>query len=68
MLNPHDKTIKYDLRSDWPRGGRRTKDETRAALVPRKYFGAVLSRDKLAVHCVTTSSAAEAAGAIGPRH
>jgi energy-coupling factor transporter ATP-binding protein EcfA2 len=20
MLNPHDKTIKYDLRSDWPRG------------------------------------------------
>jgi energy-coupling factor transporter ATP-binding protein EcfA2 len=27
-LNPHDKTIKYDLRSDWPRGGRRTKDET----------------------------------------
>ena len=27
-LNPHDKSIKYDVRSDWPRGGRRTKDET----------------------------------------
>jgi len=27
-LNPVDKTVKYDVRSDWPRGGRRAKDET----------------------------------------
>jgi energy-coupling factor transporter ATP-binding protein EcfA2 len=27
-LNPLGKSIKYDVRSDWPRGGRRTKDET----------------------------------------
>src|SRR5271156_5024067 len=27
-LNPLDKTVKYDVRSDWPRGGRRAKDET----------------------------------------
>src|SRR6202035_5027768 len=26
-LNPHDPSIKYDVRTDWPRGGRRTKDE-----------------------------------------
>jgi energy-coupling factor transporter ATP-binding protein EcfA2 len=25
-LNPHDKSVKYDSRSDWPRGGRRAKD------------------------------------------
>src|ERR1700712_105646 len=25
-LNPHDKSVKYDARSDWPRGGRRAKD------------------------------------------
>jgi recombinational DNA repair ATPase RecF len=30
-FNPHDKSIKYDARSDWPRGGRRTKDETQVA-------------------------------------
>jgi energy-coupling factor transporter ATP-binding protein EcfA2 len=27
-FNPHDKSIKYDARSDWPRGGRRAKDDT----------------------------------------
>src|SRR5436190_1565738 len=27
-LNPHDKSVKYDVRSDWPRGGRRAKDGT----------------------------------------
>jgi energy-coupling factor transporter ATP-binding protein EcfA2 len=26
-LNPHDKSVKYDWRADWPRGGRRTRDE-----------------------------------------
>jgi energy-coupling factor transporter ATP-binding protein EcfA2 len=27
-LNPHDKSVKYDSRTDWPRGGRRARDET----------------------------------------
>ena len=27
-FNPHDKTVKYDPRSDWPRGERRAKDQT----------------------------------------
>jgi energy-coupling factor transporter ATP-binding protein EcfA2 len=27
-LNPHDKSVRYDARSDWPRGGRRAKDDT----------------------------------------
>src|SRR5580704_3670983 len=26
-FNPHDKSVKYDWRADWPRGGRRTRDE-----------------------------------------
>src|SRR5262245_23057349 len=25
-LNPHDKSVKYDVRADWPRGARRAKD------------------------------------------
>jgi predicted ATP-dependent endonuclease of OLD family len=27
-LNPHDKSVRYEVRSDWPRGGRRAKDES----------------------------------------
>jgi energy-coupling factor transporter ATP-binding protein EcfA2 len=27
-LNPHDKSVKYDSRIDWPRGGRRARDES----------------------------------------
>jgi len=27
-FSPHDKTVKYDARSDWPRGERRAKDQT----------------------------------------
>ena len=26
-FNPHDKSVKYDWRADWPRGGRRTREE-----------------------------------------
>src|ERR1700724_4472942 len=45
-LNPHDKTIKYDLRSDWPRGGRRTKDETQ--VVCKAHFDLKAEQDELA--------------------
>src|SRR6202521_103708 len=45
-LNPHDKTIKYDLRSDWPRGGRRTKDETQ--VVCKAHFDLKAERRELA--------------------
>src|SRR3984893_9607452 len=45
-LNPHDKTIKYDLRSDWPRGGRRTKDETQ--VVCEAHFDLKAERRELA--------------------
>src|SRR5580704_7348374 len=35
-LNPHDATLKYDVRSDWPRGGRRAKDQNQ--VVCEAYF------------------------------
>ena len=45
-LNPHDKSIKYDVRSDWPRGGRRTKDETQ--VVCEAYFDLDAEQEELA--------------------
>src|SRR6202051_3125409 len=45
-LNPHDKSIKYDVRSDWPRGGRRTKDETQ--IVCEAHFDLDVEQEELA--------------------
>ena len=45
-LNPVDKTVKYDVRSDWPRGGRRAKDETQ--VVCEAYFDLDAEQDQLA--------------------
>jgi energy-coupling factor transporter ATP-binding protein EcfA2 len=45
-LNAHDKSVKYDVRSDWPRGGRRTKDETQ--VVCEAHFDLDAEQDELA--------------------
>src|SRR6516162_11944700 len=45
-LNPVDKTVKYDVRSDWPRGGRRTKDNTQ--VVCEAHFDLDAEQDELA--------------------
>jgi energy-coupling factor transporter ATP-binding protein EcfA2 len=45
-LNPVDKTVKYDVRSDWPRGGRRAKDETQ--VVCEAHFDLDAEQDELA--------------------
>ncbi len=45
-LNPLDKSVKYDVRSDWPRGGRRTKDETQ--VVCEAHFDLDAEQDELA--------------------
>ena len=45
-FNPHDKSVKYDARSDWPRGGRRTKDNTQ--VVCEAHFDLDVEQDELA--------------------
>ena len=45
-FNPHDKSVKYDARSDWPRGGRRTKDDTQ--VVCEAHFDLNAEQDELA--------------------
>ena len=45
-LNPVDKTVKYDVRSDWPRGGRRAKDQTQ--VVCEAHFDLDAEQDELA--------------------
>ena len=45
-FNPHDKSVRYDVRSDWPRGGRRTKDETQ--VVCEGHFNLDVERGELA--------------------
>jgi energy-coupling factor transporter ATP-binding protein EcfA2 len=45
-LNPVDKTVKYDARSDWPRGGRRAKDQTQ--VVCEAHFDLDAEQDELA--------------------
>jgi hypothetical protein len=45
-FNPRDKSVKYDARSDWPRGGRRTKDETQ--VVCEAHFDLDVEQDELA--------------------
>jgi energy-coupling factor transporter ATP-binding protein EcfA2 len=44
-LNPHDKAVKYDVRADWPRGGRRAKDGTQ--VVCEAHFTLGPERDEL---------------------
>ena len=46
-FNPHDKSIKYDARSDWPRGGRRAKDDTQVVCEAHFDLGGV-EQDELA--------------------
>jgi hypothetical protein len=45
-FNPHDKSVKYDVRSDWPRGRRRTKDESQ--VVCEAHFDLDVEQDELA--------------------
>src|SRR5450755_2635447 len=45
-FNPHDKSVKYDARSDWPRGGRRAKDDTQ--VVCEAHFDLDAEQDELA--------------------
>jgi hypothetical protein len=45
-FNPHDKSVKYDARRDWPRGGRRTRDETQ--VVCEAHFDLDAEQDELA--------------------
>src|ERR1700687_5053752 len=45
-FNPHDKSVKYDARSDWPRGRRRTKDETQ--VVCEAHFDLDVEQEELA--------------------
>ena len=45
-FKPLDKGVKYDVRSDWPRGGRRTKDE--AQVVCEAHFDIDVEQDELA--------------------
>src|SRR5215813_11116714 len=45
-FNPLAKGVKYDVRSDWPRGGRRTKDE--AQVVCEAHFDIDVEQDELA--------------------
>jgi energy-coupling factor transporter ATP-binding protein EcfA2 len=44
-LNPHDQSIKYDVRSDWPRGRRRNKDENH--VVCEAHFDLDVERNQL---------------------
>jgi energy-coupling factor transporter ATP-binding protein EcfA2 len=46
-LNPHDKSVKYDWRADWPRGGRRTRDERQ--VVCEAHFDLDVEHSELAV-------------------
>jgi energy-coupling factor transporter ATP-binding protein EcfA2 len=51
-LNPHDKSVKYDWRADWPRGGRRTRDERQ--VVCEAHFDLDAEHSELAaIFCVT---------------
>lgn len=45
-LNPRDKSIKYDARTDWPRGGRRNRDENQ--VVCEAHFDLDAEQDELA--------------------
>ena len=45
-FNPHDKSVKYDVRSDWPRGGRRNKNENQ--VVCEAHFDLDDEREELA--------------------
>jgi hypothetical protein len=45
-FNPVEKTVKYGVRSDWPRGGRRAKDETQ--VVCEAHFDLDAELDELA--------------------
>ena len=45
-LNPRDKSVKYDWRTDWPRGGRRSRDENQ--VVCEAHFDLDAEREDLA--------------------
>jgi energy-coupling factor transporter ATP-binding protein EcfA2 len=45
-LNPHDKSVKYDQRSDWPRGERRAKDQSQ--IVCEAHFELDAEKEELA--------------------
>jgi predicted ATP-dependent endonuclease of OLD family len=57
-LNPHDKSVKYDWRADWPRGGRRTRDESQ--VVCEAHFDLDVEQGELACLLDTTISAKKA--------
>jgi predicted ATP-dependent endonuclease of OLD family len=60
-LNPHDKAVRYDIRSDWPRGGRRTRDENQ--IVCEAHF-TLEEPEKKELASLTTSSVLPASAAV----
>jgi predicted ATP-dependent endonuclease of OLD family len=42
-FNPHDKAVKYDVRTDWPRGSRQLLPENRLAALMADLFRLCIS-------------------------